>query len=51
LIKPIARTELSEYRHIGPCGSGSARIWMRQSAELLIEAGRPATNDNDKSWL
>jgi hypothetical protein len=47
----MAQTELSGTATSGPCASGSARIWMRQSAKLLIEAGRPATNDNDKSWL
>ena len=39
-IKPIARTELCEYHHIGLCVSGSARIRMREGAELLIEAGQ-----------
>jgi hypothetical protein len=31
-IKPIARTELCEYHHIGLCVSGSARIRMREGA-------------------
>ena len=39
-IKPIARTELCEYHHIGLCVFGSARIRMREGAELLIEAGQ-----------
>ena len=39
-IKPIARTELCEYHHIGLCVSGSARIRMREGAELLIGAGQ-----------
>ncbi|HET9561028.1 MAG TPA: hypothetical protein VFP01_02895 [Propionibacteriaceae bacterium] len=47
-IKPIARTELCEYHHIGLCVSGSARILMREGAELLVEPAssmrfRPAT--------
>ena len=39
-IKPIAQTELCEYHHIGLCVSGSARIRMREGAELLVEAGQ-----------
>jgi class 3 adenylate cyclase len=39
-IKPIARTELCEYHHIGFCVSGSSRIQMREGAELLVEAGQ-----------
>jgi hypothetical protein len=39
-VKPIAETELCEYHHIGLCVSGSARIRMREGAELLIEAGQ-----------
>jgi class 3 adenylate cyclase len=39
-IKPIARTELCEYHHIGLCVSGSSRIQMREGAELLVEAGQ-----------
>ena len=41
-IRPIARTELSEYHHIGFCVSGSSRIRMREGAELLVEAGAGA---------
>lgn len=39
-VKPISRTELCESHHIGLCVSGSARILMREGAELLIEAGQ-----------
>jgi class 3 adenylate cyclase len=39
-IKPIARTELCEFHHIGLCVSGSCRIRMREGAELLVEAGQ-----------
>ena len=51
-IKPIARTELCEYHHIGVCLSGSARIRTREGAELLVEAGQfyeiPAGHD---AWV
>ena len=58
-IKPIARTELCEYHHIGLCVSGSARIRMREGAELLIEAGQfyevPPGHDawvvSDEPWI
>jgi class 3 adenylate cyclase len=50
-IKPIARTELCEYHHIGLCLSGRSRITMREGAELLIEAGQfyeiPAGHDSE----
>jgi hypothetical protein len=39
-VKPIARTELCESHHIGICVSSSARIRMREGAELLVP-GRP----------
>jgi class 3 adenylate cyclase len=39
-IKPISRTELCEFHHIGICISGSCRIVTREGAELLIEAGQ-----------
>jgi class 3 adenylate cyclase len=58
-IKPIARTELCESHHIGVCVSGSARIRMREGAELLIEAGQfyevPPGHDawvvGDEPWI
>ena len=58
-IKPIARTELCEYHHIGLCVSGSAQIRMREGAELLIEAGQfyevPPGHDawvvGDEPWI
>jgi class 3 adenylate cyclase len=58
-IKPIARTELCEYHHIGLCVSGSCRIRMREGAELLIEAGQfyevPPGHDSwvvgDEPWV
>ena len=39
-IKPIARTELCEFHHLGLCLSGSSRIRMREGAELVIEEGQ-----------
>jgi class 3 adenylate cyclase len=39
-IKPISRTELCEYHHIGVCLSGRLRIQTREGAELTIEAGQ-----------
>jgi class 3 adenylate cyclase len=39
-IKPISRTELCEFHHIGLCVSGSCRITLRGGAELLVEAGQ-----------
>jgi class 3 adenylate cyclase len=39
-IKPISRTELCEYHHIGVCLSGRMRIQTREGAELTIEAGQ-----------
>jgi len=58
-IKPIARTELCESHHIGLCVAGSARIRMREGAELLIEAGQlyevPPGHDawvvGDEPWI
>ena len=58
-VKPIARTELREYHHIGLCVSGSARIRMREGAELLVEAGQfyevPPGHDSwvvgDEPWI
>jgi class 3 adenylate cyclase len=58
-IKPIARTELCEFHHIGLCVSGSCRIRMREGAELLIEAGQfyevPPGHDSwvvgDEPWV
>jgi class 3 adenylate cyclase len=51
-IRPISRTELCEYHHIGLCLSGRSRIRMREGAELTIEAGQfyeiPAGHD---SWV
>ena len=48
-IKPISRTEWCEYHHMGLCLGGSARVTMREGAELLIEAGQlyeiPAFHD------
>ncbi len=39
-IKPIARTELCEYHHIGFCVAGSSRVRMREGAELDVGAGQ-----------
>ncbi len=39
-IKPISRTELCEYHHIGLCLSGTMRIRMREGAELTVAAGQ-----------
>jgi class 3 adenylate cyclase len=39
-IKPISRTELCEYHHIGVCLSGRLRIRTREGAELTIKAGQ-----------
>ena len=58
-VKPIARTELCESHHIGLCVSGSARIRMREGAELLVEAGQfyevPPGHDawvvGDEPWI
>lgn len=58
-IKPIARTELCEFHHIGLCVAGSCRIRMREGAELLIEAGQiyevPPGHDawvvGDEPWV
>lgn len=51
-IKPISRTELCEYHHIGVCLSGRMRIRMREGAELTIDAGQfyeiPAGHE---SWV
>ncbi len=48
-IKPISRTEWCEYHHFGLCMAGSARVTMREGAEMLIEAGQlyeiPAFHD------
>lgn len=58
-IKPIARTELCEFHHIGHCVAGACRITMRGGAELLIEAGQfyevPPGHDawvvGDEPWV
>lgn len=58
-IKPIARTDLCESPHIGLSVSGSARVRMREGAELLIEPGQmyevPAGHDTwvvgDEPWV
>ena len=58
-IKPIARTELCEYHHVGLCLAGTCRIQMRGGAELLIEAGQfyevPPGHDavvvSDEPWV
>ena len=51
-LKPISRTELCEYHHIGLCLSGRTRIRMREGAELTVEGGQfyeiPAGHD---SWV
>ncbi len=39
-IKPIARTDLCEFHHLGLCLAGSARIRMREGAELVVEEGQ-----------
>ena len=39
-IKPITRTELCEYHHIGVCLSGRMRIQTREGAELTVDAGQ-----------
>src|SRR6188508_3199262 len=39
-IKPITRTELCEYHHIGVCLSGRMRVQTREGAELTIDAGQ-----------
>ncbi len=48
-IKPISRTEWCEYHHVGLCLAGSARVSMREGAEMVIEAGQlyeiPAFHD------
>ena len=43
-IKPISRTELCEYHHIGVCLSGRLRLQTREGAELTVE-GRPVLRD------
>lgn len=58
-IKPIARTELCEFHHVGLCVSGSCRIRTREGAELLVEAGQfyeiPPGHDSwvvgDEPWV
>ena len=58
-IKPIARTELCESHHIGLSLSGSARVLMREGAELLVEPGQmyevPPGHDTwvvgDEPWV
>lgn len=58
-IRPIARTEWCEDRHIGYSVSGGCRIQMREGAELLIGAGQfyeiPPGHDSwvdgDKPWV
>jgi class 3 adenylate cyclase len=39
-IRPISRTELCEYHHIGVCLSGRMHVRAREGAELTIEAGQ-----------
>jgi len=39
-IKPISKTELCEYHHIGVCLSGRMRVQTREGAELTIDAGQ-----------
>ena len=39
-IKPITRTEMCEYHHIGVCLSGRMRVQTREGAELSVEAGQ-----------
>ncbi|MDQ2673119.1 MAG: hypothetical protein M3Y40_00505 [Chloroflexota bacterium] len=39
-IKPISRTELCEYHHLGVCLRGRMRIRTREGAELTITAGQ-----------
>ncbi|HUG49147.1 MAG TPA: adenylate/guanylate cyclase domain-containing protein [Candidatus Limnocylindria bacterium] len=58
-IKPMARSELCEFHHIGICISGSCRVRMREGSELLIEAGQfyeiPTGHDSwvvgDEPWV
>ena len=58
-IKPIARTELCEYHHMGISVSGACRIRMREGAELLIEGNQfyevPPGHDawvvGDEPWI
>ncbi len=58
-IKPIAQTELCESHHIGLSLSGSARMIMREGAELLVEPGQmyevPPGHDTvvvgDEPWI
>ena len=58
-IKPIARTELCEFHHMGICVSGASRIVMQGGAELLVEAGQfyeiPPGHDawvvGDEPWV
>ena len=51
-IKPITRTELCEYHHIGVCLSGRLRLQTREGAELTVEGGQfyeiPAGHD---AWV
>ena len=51
-IKPITRTDLCEYHHIGVCLSGRMRIRTREGAELTVEAGQfyEITAGND-AWV
>jgi class 3 adenylate cyclase len=48
-IKPIARTDLCEFHHLGLCIGGACRVRTRDGAEMLIEAGQfyevPAGHD------
>ncbi|MBA2631502.1 MAG: hypothetical protein H0U86_00635 [Chloroflexi bacterium] len=58
-IKPIARTELCEFHHIGVCVSGTCRVQMREGSELTIKAGQfyevPPGHDSwvigDEPWV
>jgi class 3 adenylate cyclase len=51
-IKPISRTGLCEYHHIGVCLTGRLRIQTREGAELTVEGGQfyeiPAGHD---AWV
>lgn len=58
-IKPIARTDLCEYHHIGISVSGACQIRMREGSELLIEGNQfyevPPGHDawvvGDEPWI
>ena len=58
-IKPIAGTELCEYRHIGICVSGRCQIVLREGAQMMVEGGQfyevPPGHDawviGDEPWV